>query len=311
MTDPLALALVALVAVLFLALVWEATSRSKNPAVRRLRELEAQRSAGREETIVRRTARSRLTGWLQGVGSRVRGEDEEGQAVGLVRTLELAGYRSPGAPAVYHGLRILAAVALLVLPFLVALLFGVRPAYGALAGVYGSIMGLILPRFVLKKRVSLRQKQLRKALPDTLDLLVVCVEAGLGLNQALLKVAEDCRKFSPEMSQELRVLNLEIRAGTPRATALRNLGRRTDVEDVRSLAAMLIQADRFGTSIGQALRVHSGSLRKKRSQRAEEAAAKTTIKLVFPLVLFVFPALFVVILGPVMIRVMDQMSGMG
>src|SRR5690606_7019933 len=121
---------------------------------------------------------------------------------------------------------------------------GLPAAYGALAGVYFAFIGLFGPRFFLKRKVTLRQKELRKALPDTLDLLVVCVEAGLGLNQALLKTADDARQFSREMSDELKIVNLEIRAGTPREQALRNLGERTDVEDIRSLAAMLIQADR-------------------------------------------------------------------
>jgi tight adherence protein C len=131
-----------------------------------------------------------------------------------------------------------------------------------------------------------------------LDMLVVCVEAGLGLNQALVRVADEIEHVSPVMSEQLSMVNLEMRAGTPRDEALKNLAERTGLNDIRALVNMMIQTDRFGTSVADALRVHSDTMRTKRRQRAEEAAAKTTIKLVFPLVLFVFPAMFVVVIGP-------------
>jgi tight adherence protein C len=136
-----------------------------------------------------------------------------------------------------------------------------------------------------------------------LDMLVVCVEAGLGLNQAIVRVADEIDHVSPVMSEQLAIVNLEMRAGTPREEALKNLAERTGLVDIRSLVSMLIQTDRFGTSVADALRVHSDTMRTKRRQRAEEAAAKTTIKLVFPLVLFVFPAMFVVVLGPSVIAI--------
>jgi Flp pilus assembly protein TadB len=142
--------------------------------------------------------------------------------------------------------------------------------------------------------------------PDALDSMVVCVEAGLGLNQAIVRVSDEIRHISELMSQELALVNFEIRAGTPREDALRNLGERTGLEDIRSLVAMLIQTDRFGTSVAQALRVQSDTLRTKRRQRAEEAAAKTAIKMLFPLVFFILPALFVVVLGPGMIQLWDR-----
>ena len=149
---------------------------------------------------------------------------------------------------------------------------------------------------------------MQKALPDALDLLVVCVEAGLGLNQAMVRVAEEIERVSPVLSEQIGLVNLEIRAGTPRDEAFRNLGHRTGVQDIKSLMAMLVQTDRFGTSIAQALRTHAETMRTKRRQRAEEAAAKTTIKLVFPLVLFIFPALFVIILGPALIQIFEALS---
>ena len=144
--------------------------------------------------------------------------------------------------------------------------------------------------------------------PDALDMMVVCVEAGLALNQALLRVSEEIVHISPLMGEQLALVNLEIRAGTAREEALRNLGERTGVSDIRSLVTMLIQTDRFGTSIATALRVHADTLRTKRRQRAEEASAKTTIKLIFPLVFFIFPAMFVVILGPALISIVRTLG---
>jgi tight adherence protein C len=157
--------------------------------------------------------------------------------------------------------------------------------------------------FYVRKRLKARQKELQKAMPDMLDMLVVCVEAGLGLNQALEREADEIDHESVNMSEQLALVNLEMRAGTPRDEALKNLAERTGLTDMKSLISMLIQTDRFGTSVADALRVHSETMRTKRRQRAEEAAAKTTIKLVFPLVLFVFPAMFVVVLGPSVIAI--------
>jgi tight adherence protein C len=176
---------------------------------------------------------------------------------------------------------------------------------------WAGVLGYVLPAFYIAARIKSRQKQMQKALPDALDLLVVCVEAGLGLNQALVRVSEEIERVSTVLSEQIGLVNLEIRAGTPRDEALRNLADRTGLEDIRSLVAMLIQTDRFGTSIAQALRVQSETLRTKRRQRAEEAAAKTTIKLVFPLVLFIFPAMFVVILGPALIQIFEVLANFG
>jgi tight adherence protein C len=159
------------------------------------------------------------------------------------------------------------------------------------------------------RRVKARKKEIVRALPDALDMLVVCVEAGLGLNQALVRVAEELAQVSPVLSEQMVLVNLEIRAGTVREEALRLFAERTGVSDVSSLVTMLIQTDRFGTSIAHALRVQASALRTKRRQRAEEAAAKTAIKLVFPLVLFIFPALYVVILGPAMIQIFETLGG--
>jgi len=157
-------------------------------------------------------------------------------------------------------------------------------------------------------RVSSRQARLRRGLPDALDLLVICVEAGLGLDQALLKVSQDMKISHPELSEELQFVNLEMRIGKTRIDALRELARRTGLDDIKALTAMLIQTERFGTSIAQSLRIYSDDMRIKRRQRAEEMSAKTSVKMVPALVFFIFPALMVVILGPAIITLMHQLQ---
>jgi tight adherence protein C len=168
--------------------------------------------------------------------------------------------------------------------------------------------GFFLPRFMLKRMIKQRQQRIKLGLPDALDLTVICVEAGLALDQALMRVGTDLHHAHPELSDEFHMVNLEMRAGKPRAEALRNLVDRTGVDDLRSLVGTLIQTDRFGTSIAQALRVHSDSLRTERRQRAEEQAAKTTIKMVIPLVLFVLPSIIFVTLGPAIIELIRTLA---
>jgi tight adherence protein C len=187
---------------------------------------------------------------------------------------------------------------------------GVSFMTGTFVALWFAVLGWVGPSFYIGRRVKHRQKLIVKAMPDALDMLVVCVEAGLGLNAAIVRVSEEIDHVSPLMSEQLALVNLEIRAGTAREEALRNLGERTGVSDVRALVTMLIQTDRFGTSIATALRVHADTLRTKRRQRAEEASAKTTIKLIFPLVFFVFPAMFVVILGPALISIVRTLGRM-
>lgn len=221
-----------------------------------------------------------------------------GDASETQKRLHHAGYRSGTALATYNLLRILSLAALPALFFVGTLRLHMSPVHRFLGIALLALAGLVLPKMILRHLARRRQHRLRLSLPDALDLLVVCVEAGMGLNQAIVKVAEELERTHPEISEELRLVNLEIRAGRTRAEALRNLGERTGVDDIISLAAMLIQTDKFGTSIARSLRVHSDSLRTERIQRAEEAAAKTTIKLIFPLLFCVFPALLVVILGP-------------
>jgi tight adherence protein C len=215
----------------------------------------------------------------------------------LGRKLTTAGYRSHEAVAVFFGIRLgcaLIAFALLATPVIV------HPNVPlALAGCG---LGYLLPSMVLGRLAKRRQHRIRLGLPDALDLLVVSVEAGLGLDQAIQRVGDELDFAHPDLSEELRLINLELRAGKGRADALRNLAERTGVDDIASLVAMLVQTDKFGTSVAQSLRVHSDTVRTKRRQRAEEAAAKTGVKMVFPLVFCIFPAIFVVTIGPAAIK---------
>lgn len=219
------------------------------------------------------------------------------------RLMVRAGYRRQEAATAMFGAKILLPAGLLSLVYFTKI-YIYNPA---LILVGAGIVGFLLPELWLTWRVKKRQHRLRLALPDVLDLLVICVEAGLGLDQAILRVSQELKVAHPELSEELQLVNLEMRAGKTRLEALRELSSRTGVDDIKALVAMLIQTDRFGTSVARSLRVHSDSLRIKRRQRAEEMAAKATVKMVPPLVFFIFPALFVVILGPAVIAVARQL----
>jgi tight adherence protein C len=213
-----------------------------------------------------------------------------------------AGYREQRHLTIYVGSRMLLA--------LVGMLGVVAVEQGfdllLMIGVGG--FGFFVPRFVLKRMIKDRQRRITIGLPDALDLTVICVEVGLALDQALMRVGEDLKHSHPDLSDEFYLVNLEMRAGKPRAEALRNLSDRTGVDDVRALVTTLIQTDRFGTSIATALRMHSETLRTERRQRAEEQAAKTTIKMVIPLAVFILPSIIFVTLGPAMIQLFRQLS---
>jgi tight adherence protein C len=225
----------------------------------------------------------------------------------LKKSLIQAGIYHKKAPSIYFGLKLGLSVALpvLVMPFL----FGRIAAIFLQAGFFGLVvLGYFLPTLFLSHLVQTRQKKIKEGLPDALDLMVVCVEAGQGLNAAMKRLSDDLALTNPILSREMSLVNLEISAGLEREVALRNLAERTGVDDVASLTSMLIQADRFGTSLAQSLKVQSETLRTTRRQRLEELAAKTPVKLVFPLLLFIFPALMVVIIGPAVIRIMENLK---
>jgi tight adherence protein C len=215
----------------------------------------------------------------------------------LKSRLVQAGYRGQEALPVFIGMRLgcaLFAFGLMSTPLVM------RP--NLLLAMTGAAFGYLLPGMQLGRLAKKRQHRIRLSLPDALDLLVVSVEAGLGLDQALQRVGDEIAFAHKDLSDELRLVNLEMRAGKARPEALRNLADRTGVDDLSSLAAMLIQTDKFGTSVAQSLRVHSDTLRTKRRQRADEAAAKTGVKMVFPLVFCIFPAIWVVTIGPAAIK---------
>jgi tight adherence protein C len=228
----------------------------------------------------------------------------------LQKQLMNAGYRSDSGPAVY---RVAQLLSLAFFPATVAMgcAFLGRPLSSALVWIAGAVaVGAYLPRFVLKRMIAGRQLRLRWGLADALDLMVVSIEAGLGLNAALVRVGEELKAVHHDISEEFELTNLEIRVGRERDEALRNLAERAGVDDLRSLVAMLIQADRFGTSIAKAVRVYADSLRTKRRQRAEQAAQKAAVKLLMPLALFLFPTLFIIILGPAALNLMDTFGKM-
>lgn len=230
-----------------------------------------------------------------------------GEVSSTRKKLMRAGYRNKSAITIFYGIKVAVIILAPLLLFLASrfrgmatenLIFSLFACVGA---------GYIIPDFILSTRVKARQERIQLSLPDALDLMVVCVEAGLGLDQAILKTSEELRVTHPDICDELNLVNLELRAGKPRKEALKNLADRTGVDDINGLVSMLIQTDRFGTSIAQSLRVHSDSLRTKRRQRAEERAHKVSVKLVFPLVFLIFPAMFVIILGPGIIKIIQQL----
>jgi tight adherence protein C len=204
---------------------------------------------------------------------------------------------------VVRGVKVLLPIALVALVFA----SGTYRSNPVMFPLMAVIVGYLLPELWLGWRVRSRQHRLRKGLPDALDLLVICIEAGLGLDQALLRVSQELHITHRELSEELQLVNLEMRLGKTRIDALRELARRTGLDDIKALVAMLIQTERFGTSIAQSLRVHADDLRVRRRQRAEEMGAKTSVKMVPPLVFFIFPALMVVILGPAVITLLRQL----
>ncbi|HEX4945683.1 MAG TPA: type II secretion system F family protein [Blastocatellia bacterium] len=222
----------------------------------------------------------------------------------LQKKLMHAGYHSPNATMIYRAIQLAALIGLPLVVFLFWLTTGwaLSDSYRYLMGAV--FLGYVIPRQTLDNMVKGRQQRLRWGLADALDLMVVSIEAGLGLNAAMVRVGQEMKKVHPDISREFELVNLEIQVGREREVAFRNLAERTGVDDLRNFCAILIQADRFGTSVARAVRVYSDSLRTKRRQRAEQAAQKAAVKLLMPLALFLFPTLFIVILGPAAIQLM-------
>jgi tight adherence protein C len=224
----------------------------------------------------------------------------------LRRALTSAGYRSVNAAILYSAGQIICP---LIFAILTLSALGVRR--GWMPAILAGMTGAMVPGLWLTRQTKRRQKVIRNGLPDALDLLIVCLEAGSSLDQGIVKASDELEIAYPPLAEELRLVTTEIRAGKPRLEALKNLAARTKVDDVRALVAMLVQTDRFGTSVAQALRTHAETSRVKRRQNAEERAAKLSVKLVFPLVFFLFPALYVVVLGPAAIRITNVFTKQG
>jgi tight adherence protein C len=230
----------------------------------------------------------------------------------IERLLVYAGYRSANARTLYYGIK---GLVVLILPVLMLLASPLLPRLSTnqvmLYAVGVGYLGWIACSMWLDRQVEKRQRALRAGFPDALDLLVVCVESGLGLAPALQRVADELEMSHPPLGDELALVNAEMRAGVERGAALKNLADRTGLDDIRGLTALLVQTMRFGTSIGEALRVYSEEFRDKRTQAAEEMAAKIGTKMIFPLVLFLFPSFFLVAIGPAVIGLIDVFSQLG
>jgi len=232
------------------------------------------------------------------------------EAKKLQKQLMHAGFRSAEAPIIFRAIHLISMAGFPLIVAGICALLG-RPLQNALIYIIlAFVAGFFLPRYFLRRATRNRQRDLRWGLADALDLMVISVEAGLGLNAAMMKVASELRDVHHDISVEFELANLEIRVGRDRDEALRNLAERTGVDDLRSLVAMLIQTDKFGTSIAKGLRVFSDSLRTKRRQRAEQEAQKAAVKLLLPLACFLFPTLFIAILGPAALNLMDVMDKM-
>jgi tight adherence protein C len=223
-----------------------------------------------------------------------------------MQSLQMAGFRDESAVKIFYGSKVLTPL------LLCAVVAGT--GLGTYAGFFVYIValgvGFLAPDFWLGRQITKRQGKIRRGLPDVLDLLVICIEAGLSLDQGTARTAEELKLAQPELCDELYIVVLEQRAGRPRGEAWKHLAERTGVDCVRNLVSMLVQADQYGTSIAKTLRIHSDTLRTQRVQAVEAAAARTTIKLLFPLVLFIFPSLFVVTLGPAFISIMESFSSL-
>ena len=235
-------------------------------------------------------AAAQVTNLFSPVRGLVSGFDQD-----LAYKLTLAGFRKPEHVEIYTAIKLL-------LPLVGIILGTFFSSNLVLAIILGGLGGFFLPDLVLSYLVTRRQEQIRIALPDALDLLVICMEAGLGIDQAMLRVGDEMAITAPSLAEEFQIVSREQRAGKPRLDAWRSMAERLDIEFVRQFVTMLVQTERFGTPVAQALGVFADTLRSRRMQAAEEVAAKTGVKLLFPLVLFIFPSIFVVSLGPAIIN---------
>jgi tight adherence protein C len=244
--------------------------------------------------------KKRFLDWISSLGHYAADEKQDDSE--LRQSLIQAGFRHPKGTAIYFGLRFLLALLLPVLYLLANMMNGVMDQGNLLYCFLLAGAGFYVCPYLLKFLISQRQDRIDRALPDVLDLLIVCMEAGLSLQATINRVSDEVKNISMDLFRELQLTNAELRTGITRELALRNLGERTGVQNVKALVGLMIQSDRMGASIVQALRTHASFLRVQRSQRAEERAAKLPVKILFPLLLCIFPAIFVVVIGPAIIN---------
>jgi len=299
----LALALAAVI-LLLAAAVWSLLLR-RDPVWRRLRAISEAPSHTRPSKSSG-GPKQMFYGLLKRLSSATKG-GEGWQKSKIRNDLAVAGFRSPEAVSIFIGLRIALCFGLPGLGLIAGLSSKMRPGGVLVLAVMAAVLGYLVPSYILEKMGKARANRISKELPNVLDLLVIAVEAGLGLDAAVKRVSSELSVSSPTLAEELTLLSLELKLGVPRDAALRNLARRCGVDELNSLVAMLIQADRFGVSIGRSLRVHSDELRTKRRQKLEEMAAKIPLKLLFPVLFMIFPAIMAVMAGPAVISIMEGM----
>jgi tight adherence protein C len=277
-----------------------------------LKQLGAPVITGEQQAVAAASAGERqanpMVEMLTRIGSSV--PSSEAELASLKTNLIRAGFRSEKALPVFYGIRLICVVIMLVVSLVLQVRMPSNPVMSVALLVFGCAAGWILPRTFLEKKVARRQETLRLSLPDALDLMVVSVEAGLGLDQAISHVAAELDVAHPELSEELSLVMLEMRAGKRRQDALRNFGERTGEPEIKKLVAILIQNDRFGTSMGESLRTHSDFMRTRRRQEAEERAGKVGVKLVFPIFFFILPSMLIVAAGPGILQIFKYLFPM-
>lgn len=293
--------------VLLLALVLLAAGIA-DPLRRRLRQIEAQPAEASGSAGGPVDLAASFRDLVDPMGKRLMPTQEEARNKAFVR-LRHAGYRSPGALNTFYGAKLGLTLLLPTLAMLVATFLGAPLDVAMLSAVAATLLGYLLPTYWLEKAIKRRTLALRRALPDALDLLVVCCEAGLGLGAAIQRVAQDLEISHVELSDEFKLFGMQTRAGMDTRSALRDLEERSGVDDIRGLVTSLLQSMRFGTSIAATLRIYAAELRDKRTQEAEEMAAKVSTKMLFPLIFCVFPSFFVVALGPPLLGAMEALAG--
>lgn len=273
----------------------------------RLQRLKTRGPALRDESAIAREGFAKLLEVDSPKFADALGPKNEKEVKKIRQKLNEAGFRSEGAIAMLNSIKLMSALGCFALAGGVTLILKGFTIWTLVTPLVVAGAGLMLPEFVVGFIASKRKQQIFLGLPDALDLMVVCVEAGLGMDQALRKVSEELNKTSPAVCHEFRVCNHQLQMGSTREKVLTELGERNGVEDLKTLASIMIQVDRFGTSIGKALRVQSEAMRTRRRQIAEEKASKTAVKLIFPLVLFIFPGIFVILVGPAAITMVNTM----